>query len=270
MYKILKNNIFAILCTILVAITAGIIPALSAISMESLINHKSEFSYIITYSIVLIQTFIHRIQEFQLQQLKAKIYPMAIIEFSKQAKLNIENITNIAYFLSNFWPICFFVKSISLILSMCLINFWQQTQGLTSWFSLMLFILLLSIYWQPKTEKISQEKQIVQNKLIQEITNKNNKTKYLAHKNMLKSIKINQIIFTQEIYKTIVVASILLAIMLNNWHLFIQNKITISQTIMLSSITFNVAEVIWWLQHELALWRVQLVRFLTALKQTQL
>lgn len=266
--SIIKANANYIIITALCSIIIGTIPAFIAFNFEKLISLKNCNQYIITYSLIIGQTSLQKIQEFQLQQLKAKLYPKVLTKLSNisnNSHKNQENINTIALFVSNLWPACFILKNISLMLSLCVIIAHTKSNNLTAWLCLMVCALIIAICKPPNTKELSIIRQTIQNKMLA----KTPKNKLAAACTQVSQI-INLIIFRQQLVKSILINCILIYLIYLNWRMFIHKQTSLSQTIMFSSITINMTEVIWWLQHELSIWQVQVQRFKCALKQSQL
>lgn len=259
-YKPFKLQILAVL---MISITLGIYPIFCAEYVASLIDQTTSKDYIIYSLLITTQTLISRVQEYILQNLQANILPKLQKKYrshNPQDPITIENSNKIATFLSNFWGPCFFLKSFTLVIGAFYFMAKTKSNILITWCFAISSIILISIIWQPKTYEKNQDKFIVNNKFLK------NSSESMLNSVIKANQNVNNIIFKQQFFKTIIISSIIYIITYLNWLELANHKISIGTTIMTLNISISTTELIWWIQHEFSFWKLQTQNFIQALK----
>ena len=255
--EILIENKFKLALVICIAGFQGTFPVITAKLIAEIIDQKSTYSYSIYFSLILLHTILNRVQESLLQIINRVTFPKVRYRLSK----NINNITpihqdsinKVANFIANTWGIAFIIKNTVLVVSTTILLITSNSIDISIWGSCILSIYCISILWQPKTRNITNRKQKINNKLFKSIRNKK-----LVKAYIVVNLMTYKIIIKQQVLKTIIICFILSIVTIINWQEFILKHQSIDTTLMILNLNISACEIIWWLQHEISIWQLQL------------
>lgn len=266
--RLYRNHTTKLIGVIIITTILGCYPVLSSKAIANLIDQPSEHSFYIYTALITSQAFLTRLDQYLLQNIQAKIQP----EIRYYLKTNFPNpslktqdcINKIVMCYSNPWPIFFIMKSFILIISTSWIMLQQNSTCQFNWIIFFSATATIAICWQPSTQSTIQRQYKLSNKFIASTATNLTRLKSACIK---ANLLTNNIIFKQQAKKSLILSLMLILIAYSDWQLFLKNKNSIGNTIMLIQLNLSISEIIWWLQNELITTKNNLINALEANSQ---